>query len=257
MIEPKQYKVRDGITERDFLFNGFLNRSDYYKFRKPLYGNTIYLNIFIDKDDHHMRVDVQDDNGYTYHPFYNPETRHNNKVYNKIVKEYNNFMDKLKNKGILEYEEGTLIDKKDTIKIKRLNKDAKIPTRGSKYAAGYDLYANCNKEVCVYPHTTSLIGTGVAAEIPEGFFGAIFARSGLATKQGLRPANCVGVVDSDYRGEIKVALHNDSNGTKKVACGDRIAQLVIMPYLSIEFEEVTELNDTERGSGGFGSTGSK
>ncbi|MBR4952898.1 MAG: dUTP diphosphatase, partial [Oscillospiraceae bacterium] len=118
------------------------------------------------------------------------------------------------------------------IEIKRLRPDAVIPTSGSKYAAGYDLYA-CPEEdkVVIAPHTTAKIGTGLSVAIPEGYFGAVFARSGLATKQGLRPANCVGVCDSDYRGEYIVALHNDTDAEQTVNKGDRIAQLVVMPYL--------------------------
>lgn len=103
--------------------------------------------------------------------------------------------------------------------------------------------------------TTVKIGTGIAVEIPNGYFGAVFARSGLATKEGLRPANAVGVCDSDYRGEYIVALHNDSDTPRTVTPGERIAQLVIMPYLQVDFEEVNELSDTVRGEGGFGSTG--
>jgi dUTP pyrophosphatase len=99
------------------------------------------------------------------------------------------------------------------------------------------------------------IGTGIAVEIPEGYFGAIFARSGLATKRGLRPANCVGVVDADYRGELIVALHNDTEFPQEVSEGERIAQLVIIPHLSVRFVEVDDLSSTERGEGGFGSTG--
>ena len=102
-----------------------------------------------------------------------------------------------------------------------------------------------------------MVGTGLAMEIPEGYFGAIFARSGLASKQGLRPANCVGVVDSDYRGEFMIALHNDTDEERVIAGKERIAQMVVMPYLSVEFEEVETLNETERGEGGFGSTGRK
>lgn len=141
------------------------------------------------------------------------------------------------------------------IKIKKLNNKATIPTRGSKYAGGYDLYACIDKPITIAAHCTEKIGTGLAVEIPEGYFGAIFARSGLATKQGLRPANCVGVCDSDYRGEYIVALHNDSNEAKLIMPGERIAQLSVIPFLEVEFNEVEELNDTERGEGGFGSTG--
>ena len=140
------------------------------------------------------------------------------------------------------------------IKIKRLTETAKIPTRGSQDAAGYDLYADCSP-TNIPPHTTARIGTGLAIGIPRGYFGAIFARSGLASKQGLRPANCVGVCVSEYRGEYIVAVHNDSDEERTVCMGDRIAQLVVMPYLPVEFEETDVLDDTERGTGGFGSTG--
>lgn len=143
------------------------------------------------------------------------------------------------------------------VKIKKLYFDAVIPTRGSDQAAGYDLYARglCGECAIIRPHTTRMIGTGIAMEIPDGYFGGIYARSGLATKSGLRPANCVGVVDSDYRGEIKVAVHNDSDQRQEIQDGDRIAQLIIQPYLSVEFEEADELSGTERGSGGFGHSG--
>lgn len=141
------------------------------------------------------------------------------------------------------------------IEIKKLNEHATIPTRGSEQAAGYDLYAAIPAAITIKPHATEKIGTGLAIAIPDGYFGAIFARSGLAAKQGLRPANCVGVADSDYRGEYIVAIHNDSEEERVVEPGDRIAQLVVMPYLAAEFEEKDELSETERGSGGFGSTG--
>lgn len=141
------------------------------------------------------------------------------------------------------------------IKIKKINEAAKIPTRGSSSAAGYDLYSTNSKVVNIAPGESYKFGTGITIEIPEGYFGALFARSGLATKQGLRPANCVGVIDSDYRGEIGVVLRNDTNKTQSIECLSRIAQLVILPYLAVEFVEVNELSDTIRGEGGFGSTG--
>lgn len=143
----------------------------------------------------------------------------------------------------------------ETIRIKKLNKNAIIPTRGSEKAAGYDLYACTNSPVIITPHETVKVGTGLSIEIPDGYFGAIFARSGLSTKQGLRPANCVGVCDSDYRGEYIVALHNDTDIPQTINSMERIAQLVVMPFLEVNFEEVDELNDTKRGSDGFGSTG--
>lgn len=142
------------------------------------------------------------------------------------------------------------------IKIKKLTPGAVIPTRGSEKAAGYDLYA-CFEEAekVIAPHTTVPIGTGLSIAVPDGYFGAVFARSGLASKQSLRPANCVGVCDSDYRGEYIVMLHNDGDVPRTVLPGDRIAQLVIMPYLDVNFEETDELDETKRGAGGFGSTG--
>ena len=143
----------------------------------------------------------------------------------------------------------------ETIKFKRLNHNAELPMRGSEYAAGYDLYAAIDDDVTVVPCQTVKIGTGLSAEIPEGYFGAIFARSGLATKQGLRPSNCVGVIDSDYRGEIIVALYNDSDKERCIRNGDRVAQLVIMQFLPFNPVWADELSDTNRGSGGFGSTG--
>lgn len=141
------------------------------------------------------------------------------------------------------------------IKIKKTNIHAKTPTRGSEYAAGYDLYLASGYDPVIPPHETVLLGTGIAMEIPEGYFGAIFARSGLSTKKGLRPANCVGVIDCDYRNEIMVALHNDTDEEKIVGGGERIAQLVVLPYMNLDFEEVKELSETVRGLGGFGSTG--
>jgi dUTP pyrophosphatase len=143
------------------------------------------------------------------------------------------------------------------IKIKKLTESARLPERGSDFAAGYDLYADTTEPISIEPHTTAMVGTGLAAAIPEGYFGGIFARSGLASKQGLRPANCVGVVDADYRGEIKVALHNDTDSVREIAAGERIAQLVVLPFLAVTFTESDSLPETERGEGGFGSTGRK
>ena len=142
----------------------------------------------------------------------------------------------------------------NNIKVKKLTETAKLPTQGSEYAAGWDLYSDGEYEIA--PGETVKIKIGLAFELPEGSFAGIFARSGLATKNGLRPANCVGVIDSDYRGPVIVALHNDSNELQVIPHGIRVAQLILLPYLPIKgFEIVEELNDTERGVGGFGSTG--
>ncbi len=141
------------------------------------------------------------------------------------------------------------------VQLKKLTDTAILPSRGSDSAAGYDLSADISSDVIIKPHETKLIGTGISVAIPDGYFGGIYARSGLSLREGLRPANCTGVIDSDYRGEIKVSLHNDSNEARTISPQERIAQLVIMPYLEVTFDEVSELNDTIRGTGGFGSTG--
>lgn len=141
------------------------------------------------------------------------------------------------------------------IKVKKLFENAIIPTRGSKQAAGVDLYACIDSPVIITPHETIKIGTGLAIELPHGYFGGIFARSGLATNHGLRLANCVAVIDEDYRGEWIIPLHNDTDIPQTINPMERIAQLVVMPYLPVEFTEVDELSDTDRGNGGFGSTG--
>ena len=141
--------------------------------------------------------------------------------------------------------------------VKKLNPNAILPTQGSAEAAGWDLYACIDEPVYVGPHRTEKIGTGLAFELPKYTFGGIFPRSGLATKKGLRPANTPGVCDSDYRGEYIVALHNDSENAQCVEPGERIAQLIVLPYVPIQFNLVDTLSDTERGAGGFGSTGTK
>ena len=143
------------------------------------------------------------------------------------------------------------------VAVKKLKENATLPTYGSEYAAGADLYACIDSELSFEPGQTIMVPTGLAMEIPVGYAGLIYARSGLATKKGLAPANKVGVVDADYRGEIMVSLHNHSNETKSIEPNERIAQLVITPYLTACFEETSELSDTARGAGGFGSTGRK
>ena len=141
------------------------------------------------------------------------------------------------------------------VKIKILNENATIPAYGTEFSAGADIYAMRGESVIVPPHGTVLIHTGFAAEIPQGYVGLIFARSGMATKRHLAPANKVGVIDSDYRGEFMVSLHNHSDAPATVEGGERIAQLVIVPYIQAEFCPVADLSETGRGAGGFGSTG--
>lgn len=144
-----------------------------------------------------------------------------------------------------------------TVNIKKIDKSAILPTYGSEFAAGADLYACLAEKITLDPGETYLVPTGIALEVPEGYAGLVYARSGLASKKGLAPANKVGVVDADYRGQVFVALYNHSKIAQEIENGERIAQLVIAPFLKAEFNEVSELSDTVRGSGGFGSTGKK
>ena len=143
------------------------------------------------------------------------------------------------------------------VQFVKVREGAKVPECGSKFSAGRDIAACIPdlERVIIHPGETVKSPSGLAVKIPDGYFGGIYARSGLSTKQGLRPANCTGIIDSDYRGEIIVALHNDSNEIRVVEHGQRIAQLVIQSHLNVEFEEVDKLEETERGDGGFGSSG--
>ncbi len=143
------------------------------------------------------------------------------------------------------------------LKVKKLREDAVVPSYGSEFAAGADLYACSDKTIEIAAGQTVLVPTGIAMQIPEGYGGFIYARSGIAAKRGLAPANKVGVVDSDYRGEVMVALHNHSDKTQQIEPYERIAQMVIAPFLKVDFEVADELDDTVRGAGGFGSTGKK
>ena len=143
------------------------------------------------------------------------------------------------------------------IKVKKLNSSATLPTYGSEYAAGADLYACIDEAITINPGETHMVPTGLAMELPMGYAGLIYPRSGMASKRGLAPANKVGVVDPDYRGEFMVALHNHSLNAQTVEPNERIAQLVITPFITAQFDETNELSDTVRGAGGFGSTGFK
>ncbi len=141
------------------------------------------------------------------------------------------------------------------MRIKKLNDKAIVPTYGTEFSAGADLYACVDGEVVIGAGETAFVSTGLAVEIPVGYVGLVYARSGLASKKGLAPANKVGVIDSDYRGEIMVALYNQSKEERTVAYGERIAQMVIAPFVQADFEVSETLDDTARGGGGFGSTG--
>ena len=143
------------------------------------------------------------------------------------------------------------------VKVKKLYHDAKLPVRGSEKAAAYDVYAYLPGQTIVRipPHDCVKIGTGLSMALPDGYFMGVYARSGLASNEHLRPANCVGVCDEDYRGEYTVCIHNDSDTKKFIHHGDRIGQIILQKRYDAEFEEVDELDETARGEGGFGSTG--
>ena len=143
------------------------------------------------------------------------------------------------------------------VKMKKLYEDTKLPTRADEGSAGLDLYAHLNDDYMrvIKPHTTEMISVGFAMETPNNTYGAIFARSGLSSKKGLRPANAVGIIDSTYRGEVFVALHNDTDKVQQIMNGDRIAQMIIMEYPTVGIIETDHLSETERGEGGFGHSG--
>lgn len=143
------------------------------------------------------------------------------------------------------------------IKVKKLRENAKLPVYGTEFSAGADLFACLDEPLTILPGETKLISLGISLEIPAGYAGLVFARSGLATKRALAPANKVGVIDSDYRGEFFVPLYNHGNAPQTIENGERIAQLIITPYLTAKFVEADTLSETVRGAGGFGSTGSR
>ena len=143
------------------------------------------------------------------------------------------------------------------VKIKKVTETAILPTKGTEGSAGYDLYVDSDEEIMIHPHRTEMLQTNIAFEIPKGYFGAVYARSGVSTKRGLRPATCVSVIDSDYRGSVGVPIHNDTDGIRFVDAHERVAQIVITPIPEVELVLVDELSDTGRGTGGFGSSGEK
>ena len=143
------------------------------------------------------------------------------------------------------------------VKIKKVTETAILPTKGTEGSAGYDLYVDSDEDIMIHPHRTEMLQTNIAFEIPKGYFGAVYARSGISTKRGLRPATCVSVIDSDYRGSVGVPIHNDTDGIRFVDAHERVAQIVIIPIPDVELVLVDELSDTGRGTGGFGSSGEK
>lgn len=265
----KEYIVKPRVTVQKIKKYGFryLSEGDYI-LSKPIYFYqkypVLFINMYISIDERIFRFEIADKMGI-YSPYYAKERILSFDMKNTIENNVNKELDKLVKEGILKMK--TLLKTPDystrVVKVRPvvnilLADGAHVPTYGTEFAAGADLYAvihNDTKTVEILPGETAFLDTGVTMEIPKGYVGLVFARSGLSCKQGLAPANKVGVIDSDYRSGIKVALYNQSKDVRTVSDGDRIAQIIIQPVTQFEFKEVDKLSETDRGEGGFGSTG--
>lgn len=250
MVTPKKYKVRENVSETRLIYNKFKSRSDYYKICKSLYGNTIILNLMIDKEDNHLVVNVQDMSGYTYAPFYNPELRHNNMVYLDVVNAFNEYMDTLVDSGILEPVEETQVA--DTvIKIKYFTDIEKV----EKISQGDLIDLRAAEDIVLKKGDFKLIPLGVAMQLPEGYKANVYPRSSTFKNFGIILANSVGQIDESYCGDSDqwmfpaIALRDTV-----IRKNDRICQFEIQKKQpSIYFEEVEVLGNKNRG--GIGSTG--
>lgn len=265
----KEYIVKPRVTVQKIKKYGFryLSEGDYI-LSKPIYFYqkypVLFINMYISIDERIFRFEIADKMGI-YSPYYAKERILSFDMKNTIENNVNKELDKLVKEGILKMK--TLLKTPDystrVVKVRPvvnilLADGAHVPTYGTEYAAGADLYAvihNDTKTVEILPRETAFLDTGVTMEIPKGYVGLVYARSGLSCKQGLAPANKVGVIDSDYRAGVKVALYNQSNEIRTISNGDRIAQIIIQPVMQFEFKEVDKLSETDRGEGGFGSTG--
>ena len=265
----KEYIVKPRVTVQKIKKYGFryLSEGDYI-LSKPIYFYqkypVLFINMYISIDERIFRFEIADKMGI-YSPYYAKERILSFDMKNTIENNVNKELDKLVKEGILKMK--TLLKTPDystrVVKVRPvvnilLADGAHVPTYGTEFAAGADLYAvihNDTKTVEILPGETAFLDTGVTMEIPKGYVGLVFARSGLSCKQGLAPANKVGVIDSDYRAGVKVALYNQSNEIRTISNGDRIAQIIIQPVMQFEFKEVDKLSETDRGEGGFGSTG--
>lgn len=265
----KEYIVKPRVTVQKIKKYGFryLSEGDYI-LSKPIYFYqkypVLFINMYISIDERIFRFEIADKMGI-YSPYYAKERILSFDMKNTIENNVNKELDKLVKEGILKMK--TLLKTPDystrVVKVRPvvnilLADGAHVPTYGTEYAAGADLYAvihNDTKTVEILPGETAFLDTGVTMEIPKGYVGLVYARSGLSCKQGLAPANKVGVIDSDYRAGVKVALYNQSNEIRTISNGDRIAQIIIQPVMQFEFKEVDKLSETDRGEGGFGSTG--
>lgn len=261
MIEPKEYEVIDNIKEEQFISNGFISRQGYYKYRRTLYGNTIFLTLLIEKDDNYMVINVSDNGGNTYSPFYNPDDRHNNLVYEDVVKTYNYFMDKLVEKKILRHKEektmGTVdastvvTESTQTIKIKYHTDIDKIAMKDG----GDWIDLRAAETVHMKKGDFKFISLGISMQLPKGYEAHIVPRSSTYKNFGIIQTNHQAVIDESYCGDGDIWRYpayalKDTTINKN----DRICQFrIVKKQPSIIFEEVKELGNKNRG--GFGSTG--
>lgn len=253
MIEPKKYKVNPTITEKKLLYNKFISNLDYYSYKKSIYGNYIFLNLHIDKSDFYLTVNVQDNNGFTFSPFYNPNDRHNNLVYKEVVKNYNNFMDSLVSKKILVDDSGEhIMNNVKTIRIKYFGKNVK---KLEKFTKGDWIDLSSTEDITMKAGEFKLIRLGIAMELPKGYEAHIVSRSSTFKNYGIIQANSIGIIDNTYCGDKDewmfpaYALRDTT-----VRKNDRICQFrIVENQPPIHFEEVDVLGNKDRG--GIGSTG--
>ncbi len=257
------YILNKNISDNILKNYGYRNNGIDYTYKIVAYYNKmgkrkqpiIFIRFLVNIKDNIFNYEVIDNDGSVYHHFYN-RTFIKNRIVDIINKLLNKELNKMEESEIIEMIDNTKKNK-NIINIKKLDNNAKLPTYNTNGAAGADLYACINNgdKILIKSNETAFIHTGLAIEIPKNYVGLVFARSGLSCKEGLAPANKVGVIDSDYRGELMVVLHNHSKAAKIVENGDRIAQLIIQPIEQYYFNVVDELEESLRGDGGFGSTG--
>ena len=254
MLTPNEYRVREDVTARKLLYNKFIDRSDYYSIYKQLYGNYISLSLFINKEDHALVINVHDNNGYTYSPFYNPDDRHKNDlIYKEVIRNYNVFMDKLVANKILEYDRKEYVmDNAETIKIKYFDEDLE---RLEKISCGDFIDLRAAENVKMKSGEFKLIKLGVAMKLPEGYEAHVVPRSSTFKNWGIIMANSIGIIDSSFNGNNDMwRFPAYATRDTEIHKNDRICQFRIMKNQpQIFFEEVSHLDGKDRG--GFGSTG--
>lgn len=256
-----KYELTERYCDEQKLINiGFKKVGKRFVMRKELYDNLLYVKFVVEPfadNNRFFTYYVVLPNGDLYTTYYS-EYSGKDKIIRVIQKNLDKEVAILLNKGVITVDDNSLSQQDfknhNICKIKKLNKNAKLPTYSTNYSAGADLHS-VDKIFCIKPNETVFVHTGISMEIPSGYVGLIYARSGLSCKNDLAPANKVGVIDSDYRGEIIVALHNHGTEDRSIKQGERIAQIIIQPVMRFDFIEVDELSNTDRGNNGFGSTG--